>query len=174
MIEWGKEGKLIWQEIIPNPGKFLISLKKHSLKKSKVLFLKGIFIKLSILNRKGTFLEHCYPNGDGPDADLIRMLEREVIDKNPNVTFDDIAELQEAKTALKEAILLPMLMPHIFVVFFITRIKKGNSSSLERSFIIWPTRYRQDHAREGNSNNGKNDIFLRFRGFAGLKMERRV
>lgn len=22
-----------------------------------------------------TFLEHCYPNGDGPDADLIQMLE---------------------------------------------------------------------------------------------------
>ena len=61
-------------------------------------------------------MEHCYPNGDGPDSDLIRMLERDVIDKNPNVTFDDIAELVEAKTALKEAILLPMLMPHVFVV----------------------------------------------------------
>jgi katanin p60 ATPase-containing subunit A1 len=44
------------------------------------------------------------------------MLERDVIDKNPNVTFDDIAELPEAKTALKEAILLPMLMPQVFVV----------------------------------------------------------
>ena len=46
------------------------------------------------------------------------MLERDVIDKNPNVTFDDIAELNEAKTALKEAILLPMLMPQVFVVSF--------------------------------------------------------
>jgi len=44
------------------------------------------------------------------------MLERDVIDKNPNVTFDDIAELNEAKSALKEAILLPMLMPQVFVV----------------------------------------------------------
>ena len=68
------------------------------------------------MHRKNTFLEHCYPNGDGPDADLIRMLERDVIDKNPNVTFDDIAELNEAKTALKEAILLPILMPQFFVV----------------------------------------------------------
>ena len=24
-----------------------------------------------------------YPNGNGPDSDLIRMLERDVIDKNP-------------------------------------------------------------------------------------------
>ncbi len=44
------------------------------------------------------------------------MLERDVINKNPNVNFDDIAELTDAKTALKEAILLPMLMPQIFVV----------------------------------------------------------
>lgn len=69
-----------------------------------------------LYSSKGTFLEHCYPNGDGPDADLIRMLERDIIDSNPNVTFDDIAELFDAKTALKEAILLPMLMPEVFVV----------------------------------------------------------
>lgn len=61
-------------------------------------------------------MEHCYPNGDGPDADLIRMLERDVIDKKPNVTFEDIAELNTAKNALKEAILLPLLMPSVFVV----------------------------------------------------------
>jgi len=34
-----------------------------------------------------------YPDGVGPDADLIMMLERDVIDKNPNVSFDDIADL---------------------------------------------------------------------------------
>jgi len=44
------------------------------------------------------------------------MLERDAIDKNPNVTFDDIAELPEAKMALREAIFLPMLMPQLFVV----------------------------------------------------------
>ena len=44
------------------------------------------------------------------------MLERDVIDKKPNVTFDEIAELNSAKSALKEAILLPLLMPDVFVV----------------------------------------------------------
>lgn len=72
--------------------------------------------KFKVNCSKSSFLEHCYPNGDGPDADLIRMLERDVIDKKPNVTFDDIAELSAAKTALKEAILLPLLMPSVFVV----------------------------------------------------------
>ena len=40
-----------------------------------------------------TFLEYVYPDGAGPDTDLIQMLERDVIDKSPNVTFDDIAGL---------------------------------------------------------------------------------
>ena len=40
-----------------------------------------------------SFLHSVYPDGIGPDSDLIQMLERDVIDKNPNVSFDDIAEL---------------------------------------------------------------------------------
>jgi katanin p60 ATPase-containing subunit A1 len=32
-----------------------------------------------------TFLEFCYPDGAGPDIDLIQMLERDVLDKNPQV-----------------------------------------------------------------------------------------
>jgi len=57
------------------------------------------------------FLLHCYPNGDGPDVNLIKTLERDVIDKNPQVSFDDIADLDEAKKILQEAVLLPILMP---------------------------------------------------------------
>lgn len=30
-----------------------------------------------------TFLEYHYPDGAGPDVDLIQMLERDVLDKNP-------------------------------------------------------------------------------------------
>jgi katanin p60 ATPase-containing subunit A1 len=55
-----------------------------------------------------------YPNGVGPDCDLIRMLERDVVEKNPNVNFDDIADLGEAKKLLQEAVLLPLLMPDYF------------------------------------------------------------
>ncbi|CDW77265.1 katanin p60 atpase-containing subunit a1 [Stylonychia lemnae] len=63
---------------------------------------------------KNSFLHHVYPDGVGPDADLIMMLERDVIDKNPNVSFDDIADLQESKKMLQEAVLLPILMPQFF------------------------------------------------------------
>lgn len=61
-----------------------------------------------------TFLEFCYPDGEGPDADLIKMLERDVVSKNPNVEFDDIAELDDAKRVLQEAVVLPLLMPDYF------------------------------------------------------------
>ena len=42
------------------------------------------------------------------------MLEREVVNKNPNVNFDDIAELDDAKKVLQEAVILPLLMPEYF------------------------------------------------------------
>lgn len=59
-------------------------------------------------------MEHCYPDGVGPDTDLIAMLERDVIDKSPNVSFDDIAGLEDCKKCLKEAVLLPIIMPEFF------------------------------------------------------------
>jgi len=43
------------------------------------------------------------------------MLEKEVIDMNPNVKWEDIADLENAKNTLQEAVLLPLLCPEIFV-----------------------------------------------------------
>ena len=65
-------------------------------------------------NGKSSFLLSRYPDGNGPDAELIEMLEREVVDTNPNVSFDDIAELSQAKKALQEAVLLPLIIPDYF------------------------------------------------------------
>lgn len=36
------------------------------------------------------------------------------MDKSPNITFDDIAELETAKGLLQEAVLLPLKMPQFF------------------------------------------------------------
>ena len=63
---------------------------------------------------KSDFLYHVYPDGKGPDENLIMMLEREVIDKNPNITFDDIAALDDAKQVIQEIVLLPLMMPEYF------------------------------------------------------------
>ncbi|XP_066258851.1 katanin p60 ATPase-containing subunit A-like 1 [Euwallacea similis] len=42
------------------------------------------------------------------------VLERDIVQKNPNIRWSDIADLQDAKTLLEEAVVLPMLMPEFF------------------------------------------------------------
>lgn len=71
----------------------------------------------------------CLQNGDaedgksrrgqyeGPDSDLAAMLERDVLDSTPGVTWDDVAGLTEAKRLLEEAVVLPLWMPEYFQVF---------------------------------------------------------
>ena len=64
---------------------------------------------------RSAFMDAKFPDGaTGPDIELIQMLEHDVLDQSPAVTFDDIAELQEAKQLLEEAVLLPIIMPEYF------------------------------------------------------------
>jgi len=53
-------------------------------------------------------------NSDGYDKDLVEGLERDIVSKNPNVHWHDIAGHDEAKRLLEEAVVLPMLMPDYF------------------------------------------------------------
>jgi len=53
-------------------------------------------------------------DGTGYDSDLVEMLERDIVQKNPNIHWDDIADLNEAKRLLEEAVVLPMWMPDFF------------------------------------------------------------
>lgn len=50
----------------------------------------------------------------GVNKDLIEALERDIVQRNPNVKWDDIAGCEEAKKLLKEAVVLPMIMPEYF------------------------------------------------------------
>mmetsp|Transcript_12379 Transcript_12379/g.14175 ORF Transcript_12379/g.14175 Transcript_12379/m.14175 type:complete len:452 (-) Transcript_12379:9-1364(-) len=75
---------------------------------------KGKKGKSAAPKKEESYLQHCYPDGVGPDTELISMLERDVLDKNPQVSFDDIADLDDAKNTLQEAVLLPILMPQYF------------------------------------------------------------
>ena len=65
---------------------------------------------------KNPFLLFRYPstNGDGPDTALIEMLEREIVETNPNIHFSDIADLDSVKNTLQEAVFLPLLIPNFF------------------------------------------------------------
>ncbi|KAK5639527.1 hypothetical protein RI129_012019 [Pyrocoelia pectoralis] len=50
----------------------------------------------------------------GMERELVDVLERDIVQKNPNIRWDDIADLQEAKRLLEEAVVLPMWMPEFF------------------------------------------------------------
>ena len=50
----------------------------------------------------------------GMDSDLVDLLERDIVQKNPDTHWDDIADLHEAKRLLEEAVVLPMWMPDFF------------------------------------------------------------
>lgn len=43
-------------------------------------------------------------------------IERDILQKNPNIHWEDIADLTEAKRLLEEAVVLPMWMPDYFKV----------------------------------------------------------
>lgn len=53
-------------------------------------------------------------DSDGFSKDLIDTLERDIVQRNPNVKWQDIAGCDEAKRLLKEAVVLPMAMPEFF------------------------------------------------------------
>jgi len=86
-------------------------------------WLNGVKPKTANNDKKGkgerskdpnSFLNFHYPDGVGPDTDLVKMLEKEVVDKAPNICFDDIAELERAKEILMETVILPMKMPKFY------------------------------------------------------------
>uniref|UniRef100_A0A2P2I492 Katanin p60 ATPase-containing subunit A1 n=1 Tax=Hirondellea gigas TaxID=1518452 RepID=A0A2P2I492_9CRUS len=52
--------------------------------------------------------------GLGYERDLVLTVQRDIVQANPNIRWDDIADLQQAKRLLEEAVVLPMLMPDFF------------------------------------------------------------
>ncbi|KAL4715983.1 hypothetical protein ACJJTC_013283 [Scirpophaga incertulas] len=84
------------------------------------------------------------------DGDLVDMLERDIVQKNPNIRWDDIADLKEAKRLLEEAVVLPMWMPDFF---------KGIRRPWKGVLMVGPPRHGQDDAGQG-SGDGVRDHFL--------------
>jgi katanin p60 ATPase-containing subunit A1 len=52
--------------------------------------------------------------GSGSDRDMIELLDRDIAQKDPNICWDGITDLHEAKRLLEEAVVLPMWMPDYF------------------------------------------------------------
>lgn len=62
-----------------------------------------------------SFLKSLYgESGQGPDTDLVRTMENEILERNPGVSWSHIAGLEEAIKLLREAVILPLKMPKFF------------------------------------------------------------
>jgi len=51
---------------------------------------------------------------DDEEKKLRGALEGAILTEKPNVRWDDVAGLEQAKEALKEAVILPIKFPHLF------------------------------------------------------------
>jgi katanin p60 ATPase-containing subunit A1 len=65
------------------------------------------------LSKEDTPLPRRFPS-EGPNKELIEMIERDMLTKTPNVHWEDIAGLNIAKGLLEEAVVLPLLRPDFF------------------------------------------------------------
>ncbi|KAF2364462.1 Katanin p60 subunit A1 [Trinorchestia longiramus] len=52
--------------------------------------------------------------GAGYERNLVETVQRDIVQANPNIHWSDIADLQQAKRLLEEAVVLPLLMPDFF------------------------------------------------------------
>jgi katanin p60 ATPase-containing subunit A1 len=53
-------------------------------------------------------------NSIGYEGHLIDTLEKDILQKNPNIQWNDVAGLNEAKAILQEAVVLPVILPDFF------------------------------------------------------------
>lgn len=53
-------------------------------------------------------------NSIGYEPHLIESLEKDILQRNPSIQWNDVAGLNEAKAILQEAVVLPVIMPEFF------------------------------------------------------------
>ncbi|XP_031635698.1 katanin p60 ATPase-containing subunit A-like 1 isoform X3 [Contarinia nasturtii] len=53
-------------------------------------------------------------NTTGYESHLVESLEKDILQRNPSIQWNDVAGLVEAKAILQEAVVLPIIMPEFF------------------------------------------------------------
>lgn len=53
-------------------------------------------------------------NPSGYETHLVESLEKDILQRNPSIQWNDVAGLNEAKAILQEAVVLPIIMPEFF------------------------------------------------------------
>lgn len=53
-------------------------------------------------------------NSSGYETHLVESLEKDILQRNPSIQWNNVAGLNEAKAILQEAVVLPIIMPEFF------------------------------------------------------------
>ena len=88
------------------------------------------------------------------------QLSGAIVVEKPNVKWSDVAGLDQAKEALKEAVILPTKFPHLFTVIYYYSSQLfywfiGKTKALARNFALWTTRNRKVIFSEGCCNRSR-------------------
>eukprot|EP00760_Papus_ankaliazontas_P019250 PhM_4_TR17977/c0_g1_i1/m.20409/K07767/KATNA1; katanin p60 ATPase-containing subunit A1 len=91
---------------------------RDSAKRSVVLFASGGKLAVSkwatLGGSKSVDKALDKPEDDGLDPRMVEQIESEILERSPNVQWDDVAGAADAKRLLNEALVLPLLVPEFF------------------------------------------------------------
>jgi vacuolar protein-sorting-associated protein 4 len=81
-------------------------------------------------------------NDDAETKKMQNALSSAILSEKPNVRWDDIAGLESAKEALKEAVILPIKFPHLF----------SGKRTPWKGILLYGVKMRKERTRTNNSN----------------------
>ena len=109
--------------------------------------------------------------GGGGEDEESKKLEEQLsgclVSEKPNVKWSDVAGLEKAKEALKEAVVLPIKFPQLFQgkrqpwkgILLYGPIIPRKKTTMERNIIIWSSRNRKIIFSKSSSNRNRRKIF---------------
>jgi len=106
---WKEKLEALWVKV-----QCLIENEAHTITRKNALQETQRMLKRLCENRVKERIDEKLTKPDEENNNRASAIEDTVL-KSSNVTFDDIAGLEEAKNLLKEAIVLPLQFPHLFV-----------------------------------------------------------
>lgn len=88
----------------------------------------------------------------GFEPHLVESLEKDILQRNPSIQWNDVAGLNEAKAILQEAVVLPVIMPEFF---------KGIRRPWKGILMVGPPGETTDSVSRPNDNFNNDDfVFL--------------
>ena len=79
--------------------------------RTKVIYQQFDFLKINIFSSGS---DNSDDEDDPEKKKMVSKLNDAIMVEKPNIKWDDVAGLESAKEALKEAVILPIKFPHLF------------------------------------------------------------